>query len=123
LFLVNGQPCALHSVVTVDRVDENQFLPATGDSLLLVTDHYGPELLYQAADQAGILLMQCVPLDPQAEPERMVREQIDRLTPHPSLAGYFVGHLGRLSDQLAKRLKQLDPTRPIFRQVPGQPAA
>jgi beta-galactosidase/beta-glucuronidase len=122
-WLVNGQPCRLHSVVTVDRVDENQLLPATGDSLLVVTDHYGPELLYQAADQAGILLVQCVPIDPDAEPERSVREQIDRLTTHPSLAGYVVGHLGRLSDQLARRLGELDPTRTVFRQVPGSSAA
>jgi beta-mannosidase len=122
-FLVNGQPVALHSVVTVDRIDENQLLPATGDSLLMVTDHYAPELLYQAADQAGILLLQCVPIDAQATPEQTVQAQIDRLTPHPSLAGYFVGHLGRLREQLAKRLKELDPTRTVFRDLPGKPAA
>jgi hypothetical protein len=121
--LVNGQPIELHSIVTVDRVDENQLLPATGDSLLLVTDHYGPELLYQAADQAGILLIQCVPVDAEAHPERSVGQQIDRLTPHPSLAGYFVGHLGRLRDQLAHHLRQLDPTRTVFRNFPDQPAA
>jgi beta-galactosidase/beta-glucuronidase len=122
-FLVNGQPCALSSIVTVDRVDENQLLPVTGDSLLVVTDHYAPELLYQAADQAGILMVQCVPVDAEADPERTVRQQIDRLTPHPSLAGYVVGHLGKLSERLARHLNQLDPTRLILRQPPGSPAA
>lgn len=121
--LVNGQPIELHSVVAVDRVDENQLLPATGDSLLFVTDHYAPDILYQAADQAGILLVQCVPVDAEATPELTVQQQIDRLVPHPSLAGYFVGHLGRLRDQLATRLRELDPTRVVFRDLPGKPAA
>ena len=121
--LINGEEFVAESVVTVDRVDENQLLPATGGSLLLVTDHYGPDTLYEAADRAGILLLQCVPLHPQAEPERDVPRQIDRLAGHPSLAGYFVGHLGRLSDNLAHRLRNLDPTRTVFQRFPGTPAA
>ena len=31
---------------------------------------------------------------------------MQRLSSHPSLAGWFVGHLGGLSDQLARRLQQ-----------------
>jgi len=122
-FLVNGQVCELNAVVRLDQVGERQLLPATGDSLLMVTDHYGPELLYEAADRAGILLLQCVPLHPEARPEAGVDQQIDRLTAHPSLAGYYIGHLGRLGDRLASRLGELDPTRPVLRQVPGEPAA
>ncbi len=68
--LVNGQVCAFRSVLPVDRIDENQLLPVTGDSLLLVRDHYGPDVLYQAADRAGVLLVQCVPIHPLAQPEQ-----------------------------------------------------
>lgn len=123
--LVNGQICAVRSILPVDRVDESQLLPATGDSLLLVRDHYGPDLLYQAADRAGILMVQCVPIHPEARPELDVARQVDRLAAHPALAGWFVGHLGRLSDHVAARLSALDPTRNVFRQfpLPVEPAA
>lgn len=119
--LVNGEIWAVRSVLPVDRVDENQLLPATGDSVLLVRDHYGPDMLYQAADRAGVLLVQCVPIHPQATPETDVQEQVDRLAAHPSLAGWFVGHLGRLSDEVADRLRELDPTRNVFRHFPVEP--
>ncbi|MEX0746216.1 MAG: hypothetical protein WD118_11495 [Phycisphaeraceae bacterium] len=121
--LVNGQTCPIRNVLMVDRIDESQLLPATGDSLLVVRDHYGPDLLYQAADRAGILLVQSVPLHPTASPELDVAAQVDRLSPHPSLAGWFVGHLGGLSDDLACRLRGLDPTRSVFRQFPLAPVA
>ena len=121
--LVNGEICVVRTVLPVDSVDERQLLPATGDSLLLVRDHYGPDVLYQAADRAGILLVQSVPIHPRAEPEREVARQVDRLAAHPSLAGWFVGHLGRLSDRVAQRLRRLDPTRSVFRDFPVQPAA
>ena len=121
--LVNGEVCELRSVLPVDRVDETQLLPATGDSLLLVRDHYGPDVLYQAADRAGILLVQCVPIHPAGYPEVGVGAQVDRLSAHPSLAGWFVGHLGRISDEVAQQLRHLDPTHNVFRQFPVEPAA
>ncbi|HEX7008583.1 MAG TPA: hypothetical protein VF184_01285 [Phycisphaeraceae bacterium] len=121
--LVNGQVCSIRSLVMVDRVDENQLLPAAGDSILLVRDHYGPDVLYEAADRAGILLIQCVPIDPEGTPEREVTAQVDRLAPHPSLAGWFIGHLGRISDQVAQLIRTLDPTRSIFRELPSVRAA
>ena len=105
------------------RIDERHLLPATGDSLMLVRDHYGTDLLYQAADRAGILTLQCVPIHPLGEPERDVDDQIDRLAAHPSLAGYYVGHLGQLSDELARRIRALDPTRTVFRELPVDHAA
>src|SRR5690606_19083748 len=74
--LVNGQSCRIGSVVTVDRVQEKQLLPAAGDSLLLVRDHYGTEQLYDAADRAGILLVQCVPLSPDGRLLPEVLEQV-----------------------------------------------
>ncbi|MFW6060074.1 MAG: hypothetical protein ACODAQ_07815 [Phycisphaeraceae bacterium] len=119
--LVNGQVWAVRSVLPVDRVDESQLLPATGDSVLLVRDHYGPDVLYQAADRAGVLLVQCVPIHPEAAPEIDVQAQVDRLAAHPSLAGWFVGHLGRLSDEVAGRIQALDPTRNVFRHFPVEP--
>jgi hypothetical protein len=123
VLLINGRARSIASVVVVDRIDENQLLPATGDSLLLVRDHYGPELLYQAADRAGILLVQCVPIHPDGTPEVDVAAQVDRLASHPCLAGWFVGHLGRLSDGVARQIIALDPTRAVFRRFPLPPAA
>jgi len=116
--LVNGRICEVVEVLTVDRIDENQLLPANGESLLLVRDHYGAELLYQAADMAGILAIQAVPIDPKGDPTTQVREQVDRLTAHPSLAGYYTGHLGEIKDTVDACLRQLDPTRAIFDRFP-----
>lgn len=116
--LVNGKICEVVEVVTVDRIDENQLLPATGESMLLVRDHYGADLLYKAADMAGILAIQAVPIDPTGDPRAQVREQVDRLTGHPSLAGYYIGHLGDIKGTVAECLKKLDPTRGVFDRFP-----
>jgi len=121
--LVNGKICEIVEVVTVDRIDENQLLPANGESVLLVRDHYGADVLYQAADLAGILAVQAVPIDPSGDPTRQVREQVDRLTAHPSLAGYYIGHLGAIKDTVAACLKKLDPTRGVFDRFPLVPEA
>lgn len=121
--LINGQIYQVESLIAVDRTDESQLLPAGGDTLLLVRDHYGPDVLYQAADRAGILLIQCLPIHPAAALEQEFAQQIDRLAAHPSLAGWFVGHLGSASDTVAQYIKQLDPTRYVFRELPMTPAA
>ncbi len=116
--LVNGRIHEVSSVVVVDKVDEHALLPATGESVLLVRDHYGYESLYAAADRAGILMVQSLPIEPDAEIERAVEEQIDRLAQHPSLAGYFVGHLGRARKRVTQAIKALDPTRAVFHDFP-----
>jgi len=118
-FLVNGRQCPIQSVVMVDKVDENHLLPATGDSLLLVRDHYGPELLYEAADRAGVLLIQSVPISEQATPGDEVCSQINRLASHPCLAGWFVGHLGEARDTVTDRIKALDPTHAVLSDFPN----
>ncbi len=118
-FLVNGQHCKIQSVIMVDRVDENTLLPATGDSLLMVRDHYGPELLYEAADRAGVLLVQSVPISAEGKPSDEVTKQIDRLATHPCLAGWFVGHLGDVRDKVSQRIKSLDPTHAVFEKFPA----
>jgi len=118
-FLVNGQHCPIQSIVMVDKVNEKNLLPATGDSLLLVRDHYGPELLYEAADRAGVLLIQSVPISAQAEPGDEVCSQINRLASHPCLAGWFVGHLGEAQDAVTDRIKALDPTHAVFDDLPS----
>src|SRR5690606_12906808 len=92
------------------------------NSLLIVRDHYGTDLLYDAADRAGILMVQCVPIHPSGEPERDVAVEISRLAGHPSLAGWYVGHLGNLSDRLAAAIRTLDPPHTIFRELPGEAA-
>lgn len=117
--LVNGQVCEIRSVLVMDRIDERALLPVTGTSLLLVRDHYGPDMLYEAADRAGILLVQCIPVHPGGMPGVDVAAQVDRLSPHPSLAGWFVGHLGQLSDEVARQIEALDPTRTVFRELPA----
>ncbi len=117
-FLINGQHFQVQSVVMVDKVDENNLLPATGDSLLMIRDHYGPELLYEAADRAGVLLIQSVPISAKGRPSVEVAEEVDRLAAHPCLAGWFVGHLGEVRDTVTKRIKALDPTHTIFERFP-----
>ena len=121
--LVNGRICEVVEVVVVDRIDENHLLPANGESLLLVRDHFGNEKLYHAADMAGVLAVQAVPIDPAGDPTQQVSEQVARLAGHPSLAGYYVGHLGGLIDTVADQLKALDPTRAVFTRFPLDGAA
>lgn len=121
--LVNGRCCDIKSIVSVDRRDENRMLPATGDSLLVVRDHYGTDVLYDAADRAGILLLQCVPIHPQGQPETDVADAVDRLSSHPSLAGWYVGHLGDVRQRLTQCLHTLDPAHSVFEHVPGLDAA
>ena len=117
--LINGQQRDIKEVIPFDKAGESALLPVTGHTLLLVRDHYGAPMLYEAADRAGILMLQCVPIHPEGWPEMDMHEQVDRLAPHPSLAGWFVGHLGEISDELAESIRQLDPTHPVFRRVPG----
>lgn len=121
--LVNGSICDYHTLLEVDGVHEGQLLPAAGETLLLVRDHFGSEPLYEAADRVGLLLIQCVPLHPEADAEAAVAQQISRLVAHPSLAGYYVGHWGSLSDRVAQTLRQQDPTRSVFRRFPLDDAA
>jgi hypothetical protein len=116
--LVNSRICRIDSVVPIDLIHERRLLPVAGHSLLMVRDHYGPDVLYEAADRAGILLIQCVPIDPGGKPEDGVDDQVDRLSPHPSLAGWFVGHLGRMTEDVADRIHRLDPTRSVLRTAP-----
>ena len=114
MWIVNSEACELKAVVTVDLSDANKFLPATGDSLMVVRDHYGPDQLFDANDRAGILTVQCVPLDAQGRPEWSVKEHVTRLSSHPSLAGWYVGHLGELGKRLARRIRRYDPLHPVF---------
>lgn len=121
--VVNGKVHLIGEVLPIDAVDENALLPAGGDSLLVVRDHYGPDLLYEAADRAGILLVQCIPIDPAGHPELAAAMAVARLSSHPSLAGWCVGHLGDLSNEMAGRLRHLDPVHNVFTRVPREWAA
>lgn len=121
--LVNGRAYTAGDVMPIDASDEQSLLPVGGDSLLIVRDHYGPDVLFEAADRAGILLVQCIPIDADGHPEQIVGEQVDRLAAHPSLAGWCVGHLGKLAGDIAGRLRTLDPTHNVFTRVPGGWAA
>lgn len=117
--LINGQQWQFQHVLAVDRVDERRMLPVAGNSLIVVRDHYGTDVLYDAADRAGLLLLQCVPIHPEGRPEDEFNREIERLVSHPSLAGWYVGHLGDMTDDVADSLHRLDPIHSVFRDVPG----
>jgi len=119
ILLVNGQQCPIQSVVPVGPADERHILPAGNHSLLVIHDHYGPDLLYNAADRAGTLLVQSIPFTHQENIEWSVRCQVDRLASHPSLVGWLVGKTDETGDQIADHLHELDPTRNVFRSLPG----
>ena len=122
--LVNGQPCRIRTIIPVTPADKAELIRADGDSMLLVHDHFGPEVLYNAADRAGLLMLQSIPVPPDevvrcgATKVFNVDQQVDRLTAHPSLAGWFVGQIGHIADHVAMRIHALDPTRVVFRHIP-----
>jgi hypothetical protein len=120
---VNGRPCPIESVLPIDCRDERRLLPVRSQSLLHVRDHYGSDMLYDAADRAGILLLQSIPIHVFGTPETGLDEEVSRLAAHPSLAGWFVGNLGAISQDIAKRVRQLDPTHQVFLHVPRPAAA
>lgn len=116
---INGQDCPIQRVAAIDLKDENSLLPVSTDSLVIIRGHWGPDVLFDAADRAGMLLIQCVPLHAEGKPEMDVAAHVDRLAGHPSLAGWYVGHLGGITERLAYCIKSLDPTRHVFRTMPG----
>ena len=116
--LVNSLPCSVRSILHIDRVDQASLLPAGSDALLVVRDHYAPDLFFDATDRAGILTLQCVPVAEDARPGHWVKEQVERLACHPSLMGYYVGHQGQMADGLARAIRVADPTRPVYRSIP-----
>ncbi|MBL4700343.1 MAG: hypothetical protein JKX85_03715 [Phycisphaeraceae bacterium] len=122
-FMINGKPCEIHTIVPVDQIHETALLPASGDSLIVVRDHYGTDNLFKAADLAGILMVQCVPIDPAGKPEQQLVKQISRLASHPSLAGWCVSPQGSLSQKMAKQLRELDPIHPVIEHSPSNWAA
>ena len=114
--LVNGHEYEINDVVPIESDDEKSVLPVTGDTLLLVRNHFGPDVLYDAADRAGILLIQSVPLSHVTQKGINVSREVDRLAAHPCLAGWLVNSDERIGDRMAQRIQSLDPTRSVFRQ-------
>ena len=121
--LVHGEVCDIESMVLVDQYEDQPLIPPTGGSLLVVRDHYAPEVLYEAADRAGILMIQCIPEITDDMDDKQVQDCIQRIIPHPSLAGWYVGHLGESSQNIANRIKKIDPTHTIFHEFPLEYAA
>jgi beta-galactosidase/beta-glucuronidase len=119
VLLINGRECSIHSIVPVYPTDEAQVLPAAGDALLVVHGHFGPNVLYEAADRAGILLIQSVPAPSDRGADLEVQAEIDRLARHPSLAGWYVEPDPVVGDRMANTIHQLDPTRRVFRCLPN----
>ena len=83
----------------------------------MVRGHYGPDLLYDAADRAGTLLIQSIP--DEVDSGLRLQSHVDRLAGHPSLAGWFVDRSHHAGDRIANHIHELDPTRNVFRQLPG----
>jgi hypothetical protein len=122
--VVNGKECKVGAVLPVDEVHEKHLLPVTGDSIMVVRGHWGTDVLFEAADRAGVLLIQAIPVDADGRPEATVVDQVNRLSRHPSLAGWFVGHLGHYTERMSYLIQSLDPTHSIWRQLPTtSPAA
>ena len=113
----------MQNVLPLDAVQAASLLPAHGESVLFIRDHYGDENLYAAADRAGILIVQSIPLEPDGRLKAAVAQAVDRLSGHPSLAGWYVGHLGDAVDDVTARLKQCDPTHHVFTRFPVDEAA
>ncbi len=121
--LVNGRIWSVQNVLPLDAVHAAALLPAHGESVLFIRDHYGDENLYAAADRAGILIVQSVPLEPDARLRPAVARAVDRLGAHPSLAGWYVGHLGAATNAVTDTLKQRDLVHPVFKHFPLDDAA
>lgn len=120
--LVHGQPCSIQQVIQIQPVDEKNMIPAGDGALMIVRQHFGTETLYNAADRAGILLIQAIPVDAMhaaCKQDAVFHHQIGRVASHPSLAGWLVDRSGQLAQRVADHLHELDPTRAIFRQLPG----
>jgi beta-mannosidase len=124
MLLINGQPCRIQSVTDIDARDERRLLPVSSDSLLVIHGHLAPDRLLDAADRAGVLMIQSLPSVPALDPANDAPDvqdtlaRIERLTAHPCLAGWFVGHAGLMSERLIQRVHDLDPSRNIFRVLP-----
>jgi len=114
--LVNGRQIAIRSIVPVDPADEQNVLPVVDQCLLVIRGHYGPDLLYNAADRAGTLCVQSIPDD--FNTSQSIQTQINRLASHPSLAGWLVGTSNKAGDEIADCVRTLDPTRNVFRHLP-----
>ncbi len=121
--LVNGKEYHARQVVPIDPEAENRFLPIDGSTLLVVRAHYATDTLFDAADRAGVFMIQSVPLHPKGRPEQELADAVHRITQHPSVAGWYVGHLGNVQNVVAEQLQLLDPTRPIYRSIPALEAA
>jgi hypothetical protein len=107
--LINGQVRSIQTIVPVAPIDEAGVLPVGDQSLLVIRDHFAPDVLLEAADRAGVLVVQAIPRG-----DGLALPQIDRLVPHPSLAGWLVEDASPQAPSLISRLRQLDPTRPVL---------
>lgn len=121
--LVNGRIWSVQNILPLDAAHAASLLPAHGESVLFIRDHYGDENLYAAADRAGILIVQSIPLEPDAKLTPAVVDAVDRLSGHPSLAGWYAGHLGAAIDDVTAALKRCDPVHPVFKKFPVDDAA
>lgn len=119
--LVNGQQRTIQTCIAVEPTDEQSVLPVAGDALLVVKDHFGPDVLYDAADRAGVLLVQSIPLlGSLPDTQVQLHQQVGRLANHPSLAGWLVDRRDPAAERMTRQLRDMDPTRQILGHLPEQ---
>ncbi len=120
MLLVNGRACDIREIIAIGPDDESELIPVCATSLLVVRGHFGPPQLYDAADRAGILLIQAIPTAHTDGPASTtyLASEIDRLASHPSLAGWLIGQHTPIADRVTRRVRQMDPTRRVFRDMP-----
>ncbi len=101
------------------RADVARALDANLD-LLRVHTHIAPAALYDAADEAGLLLWQDFPMEGgyargvRKEAARQAREMVELLGHHPSIV-VWCAHDAPLGDDAPRAIARCDSTRPIVR--------
>lgn len=126
ILIVNGKEFPIHEIYPFTKSIKDEILPFTSDMLVHIKKHFAPDNLYDAADKAGVLLLQSVPFSKSKKNHnplsknnfQHIIQQVDRLASHPCIVGWHIPDHSKRADQLAALIHKLDPGRRIFRYLP-----